>query len=517
MVKVFFGIPYASPPIGDNRWCPPKPAKPWAPSVLQATKPPPGCYQHCDLPPYTCPDSVSEDCLYLTVFTPLTAVNGSKFPVMMFIHGGNFITGSGYTELTDGRFMSNYTNTVTVFINYRLGAFGFLVAGTKSDAAIGNYGIMDQRAAMDWIQSNIEAFGGDPDKVTIFGQSAGSQSVAIHLATDKSKHLFHRAIIESFPYSVPFKTPWEAVILGNDLADDLNCTHGDMKCLRSASPESVYAAQGQSGGVIINPLRLLEEFEPWGPVVDGKDITKQSVDSFMKGEYQDKPIMMGTTSDEARIYIFGAFPDPANIIQVYEFVLAVFPTHFFKVIEEYPPGPPGSDQREPLSTAAHHFVFACPTRAALRGVARHGNNKVWMYLYDHVMSFHKAWGPSWESMCTTHVCHGAELPFVFHTATNGGYNYTPDELVLTDTMLYYWTNFAHTGNPNNGQTKKSATSYVHNRLQNWPEYSNSSNWSYMHFTTPSRVDKDYLSKKCDFWDTLDVYSRKYRILHKSCQ
>ncbi|XP_070542869.1 cAMP-regulated D2 protein-like [Ptychodera flava] len=505
--NVFFGIPYAVPPVGDRRWRDPVPAKSWKPDVYKAVKPPPGCYQHCGTPPHTCPATVSEDCLYLTVFTPRSATTGSNFPVMLFLHGGNFVEGSGYSDLTDGRYYANKTDTISVLINYRLGAFGFLVTGNGSEDATGNYGILDQRLALEWVQTNIASFGGDPNRVTLFGQSAGSQSVAVHVTSKRSQNLFHRAIIESFPFSVPFKKYFEAVILGNDFAEALNCSHGDLKCMRTKSPADVKGAQDKVGGVIINPLRLFEMFEQWGPYIDGRDITKQSVDAFMSGDFQKMPIIIGSTSDEARINVIGAFPKPMDVLQVYEYLLALFPTHFFQVMAEYPPDPPGSDQREPMIVAANHVVFVCPERAALRGIAKYGDGNVWMYLFDHILSF-DAWGPHWQ-FCVNHSCHGAELAFLFHSAPLGGFKYTADEDVLSRSMVYYWSNMAHTGNPNDDTWRRNnPRSDSVGEFVEWPKYGNSTGWSYMHLMTPrDRADKNYLQEKCDFWDSLDVYPR----------
>ncbi|XP_077988541.1 cAMP-regulated D2 protein-like [Glandiceps talaboti] len=502
--NVFFGIPYAVPPIGDMRWRHALPVKSWSPTVFQAVKAPPGCYQHCGTPPHTCPATVSEDCLYLTIFTPRTATTSSKFPVMMFLHGGAFMEGSGYTDLTDGRYYANHTDTISVLINYRLGAFGFLVTGNSSEDATGNYGILDQRLALQWVQTNIASFGGDPNRVTLFGQSAGSQSVAIHLTSPGSGNLFHRGIIESFPFSVPFKKDFEAIILGNDFADALNCSHGDLKCMRSKSPEDIHVAQGKVGGTIINPLNLFELFEQWGPCVDGKDIKQQSVDAFIKGDFHKMPIIIGSTSAEARINIFRGFKQPMNALQVYEYIFALFPTHFLKVIAEYPLDPPGSDQREPLSKAASDIVFVCPERAALRGIAKHGQGDVWMYLFDHVLSF-DGWGPHWQ-FCVNYSCHGAELAFLFHSAALGGFKYTADEEVLSRSMVYYWSNMAHTGNPNDYTWRKDTNIVPNGEFAQWPTFGNTTGGRYMHLMTPNdQADKDYLKEKCDFWDSLNVY------------
>ncbi|KAI8511326.1 protein polyubiquitination [Branchiostoma belcheri] len=203
---IFLGLPFAVPPVGQLRWKPPQPyTASWAPSVRDGTQPGPACRQPGCNP--TSPDvqhtcnrdanrTQSEDCLYLNIFSPNGALNSTAkpLPVLLWIHGGNYRVGTGSAMVYDGRFLANKTQTVVVTINYRLGAFGFLVTGEGEDDAKGNVGLLDQVEALKWVQKNIGSFGGDKDKVTIFGQSAGSDSVATHLISNRTAHLFARAI-----------------------------------------------------------------------------------------------------------------------------------------------------------------------------------------------------------------------------------------------------------------------------------------------------------------------------------
>uniref|UniRef100_A0A3Q2VHH1 Carboxylic ester hydrolase n=1 Tax=Haplochromis burtoni TaxID=8153 RepID=A0A3Q2VHH1_HAPBU len=221
---VFYGVPYASPPVGAYRWKPPRPVSPWH-GVYDASFPRAACVlQPCiSLYPATMfyitlmlQLEVSEDCLYLNIFVPLdvdlSSPLQSHLPVMVWIHGGDFIAGSASKPLYDGRFISNFTHSVVVSLEYRLGAFGFLVSGKDPHtSAAGNYGILDQQAALLWVQQNIAVFGGDPAKVTVFGESAGAQSVSLHLMIQSSKPLFNQAILQSLPFSIPLKTS-EAVL-----------------------------------------------------------------------------------------------------------------------------------------------------------------------------------------------------------------------------------------------------------------------------------------------------------------
>ncbi|XP_077862235.1 crystal protein-like [Saccoglossus kowalevskii] len=392
--RIFFGVPYSAPPVGEHRWKPPRPPAKWSPSVFNATRDPFACPQKCHLPPHTCPNKTSEDCLTLTVFTPLTSTPASKAPVMVFFHGGSFRQGSGYSLLQDGRYIANHTDTIVVFVNYRLGALGFLVSGVGKDAANGNYGILDQRFALEWVRDNIANFGGDPNKVTIFGQSAGAQSVGIHLASSKSDSLFHYAIMESNPLSLPLRSRLGAEILGSYFAAELGCKTGDINCMRSKHVDEIVSAQQNTSTKIVNPFRLLELFEPWGPYIDGDDITEQSIDSFTKGHFQKKPIILGTTSDEARANLFGAITEPMDKFHYYKYVIVTLTIHSYKVLHKYPPLSSG-DQREKLSIAGHPYLFACPTRDAARHISYHSDLSIWTYVFDHALSF-DAWGPDFN-------------------------------------------------------------------------------------------------------------------------
>ncbi|KAI1887975.1 hypothetical protein AGOR_G00180290 [Albula goreensis] len=255
---IFYGIPFASPPVGKRRWKPPTPVTPWA-GVYDATFPRASCMQACSGPiSEECPDKVSEDCLYLNIFVPLN-VNFTTpllrpLPVMVWIHGGDFIAGTASKPLYDGRFISNFTHTVLVSVGYRLGAFGFLVSGSDpKTSAVGNYGILDQQAALLWVQQNIALFGGDPNRVTIFGESAGAQSVSLHLMIQSSMPLFKQAVFQSLPFSIPLKTRHDALKLGKNFAELANCSARDLPCLLALSPQAVLAAQIKAGRKHLRP------------------------------------------------------------------------------------------------------------------------------------------------------------------------------------------------------------------------------------------------------------------------
>jgi carboxylesterase type B len=257
--QVFTSIPYARPPTNELRWKYPVPPEPWE-GVIETVADPPGCPQsipcNLPLPELTCPKRVTEDCLYLNVFTPLSAQPDAKIPVMVFFHGGNFLRGYSGGFLYDGQYIANTSSTVVVTVNYRLGAIGFLVFGEGSDAIEGNYGFKDQRLALHWVQDNIAAFGGDPGQVTIWGQSAGAVSVALHMTTVRSSGLFNKAIMESEPIELTLKDRKHALKLGTDFSKELGCGDKDnIACLYSKNITLISAVEDALLSKIVDPLQ----------------------------------------------------------------------------------------------------------------------------------------------------------------------------------------------------------------------------------------------------------------------
>ncbi|KAJ8261744.1 hypothetical protein GJAV_G00157920 [Gymnothorax javanicus] len=503
---IFYGIPFASPPVGPARWKAPTPPTPWS-GVYDATFPRASCMQACGGPfPELCPHKVSEDCLYLNVFVPLSVDFSSPLsnplPVMVWIHGGDFIGGSASKPLYDGRFMSNFTNSVLVNVDYRLGAFGFLVSGRDpKTSAAGNYGILDQQAALLWVQQNIALFGGDPNKVTIFGESAGAQSVSLHLMMPSSMPLFRRAVFQSLPFSVPLKTRRDALRLGKEFAKLANCSTSDLQCLLTLSPQEVLAAQIKAGSKIVNPFRFLEVFETWGPYIDGELIKEQAVTAFLKGHWQkDKPVLLGTTSEEGVVFVYGVFTEPVSMLECVVYTTAIFKQHTLKILHKYLPLYKDSDHRPMLAQIVTDYIFLCPARKAARTGAAAGSS-VWMYVFDHAAADPRMW-PGLPS-CYGHVCHGAELPFLFDSASVANFTLTPPETLLANRMLCLWGAFAHEGDPRAGPQE---TRFCRQqRPPIWPRYSGASSWLVMNFTLPPHPQVGSWDHLCDFWDKLDIY------------
>ncbi|KAK9525411.1 hypothetical protein VZT92_016123 [Zoarces viviparus] len=504
--NIFYGIPYADPPVGAYRWKPPRPASP-RPGVYDASFPRASCMQACSGPiTEECPRIVSEDCLYLNIFVPLdvdfSSPLGTPLPVIVWIHGGDFIAGSASKPLYDGRFISNFTQTVVVNLEYRLGAFGFLVSGKDPhSSAAGNYGILDQQAALLWVQRNIAVFGGDPSKVTIFGESAGAQSVSLHLMIQSSKPLFKQAVLQSLPFSIPLKSRHDALKLGKDFAKQTNCSASNIVCLLSLAPQAVLAAQMKTSSKVVNPFRFLEVFEPWGPFIDGELIKEQAVTAFQKGHWQkEKPVLLGTTSEEGVIFAYGVFNKPVSALESIVYVTAIFKQHALRILHKYLLLYKDNDRRDMLAQIVTDYVFLCPSRRSARAGTAAGS-EVWMYVFDHVASDYRVW--SGLTFCYQHACHGAELPFLFGSASVANFTLSVPEKLLSNRMLCYWGGFAHTGDPSS--RTQQTTFCRQQRLPVWPRYSDTSSWLFMNLTVRSHAQVGTRDHICDFWDHLGIY------------
>eukprot|EP00058_Branchiostoma_floridae_P020482 XP_002605972.1 hypothetical protein BRAFLDRAFT_92200 [Branchiostoma floridae] len=349
-------------------------------------------------------------------------------------------------------------------------------------------------------RDNIAAFGGDELQVTLYGESAGAYSVLFHLVNKGSEKLFHKAIVASAPTGLYFRSQLEAIIFGNDFAAALNCSVEDMACMRAADASKISHTQQAIENTIVNPLHLTEVAEPWGPVVDGDMITRQMVESFSTGNFQKKPLIIGTNTEEGILFTHEASSSPLATSKYQETMLAIFKTSGFSVLRTYPPSNTG-DERPILGTLITHFIFACPTRNILNSALKYGHSNTWLYVFAHPLSVHAVWKS--YPYCEGHVCHGADLPFAFQSISLKGYEFTPEEQVLADSVAYYYGNFAHTSDPNSPGTRQ--TSLLLASLA-WPSFGSTQNYTHLVFDVPKNsVSQGYLQNKCDFWDEENQY------------
>lgn len=476
-VYVYQGIQYAASPAGDARWTDPKPPQ-WR--QLSAVEYGPKCPQGSNADAATA--DINEDCLYLNVWSPkITSDNDGDLPVMVFIHGGAFIEGSGgsaqgqmpgHLNLYDGiRFVSTARDDggpiVFVTMNYRLGALG-LMAGLRDGTGrlTGNYAIKDQTKALEWVQRNISLFGGDPDNVMIFGESAGAQSVALHLTITDADHqsLFDRAIIES-NYAIAYMKLDEAAQKANTLADLMKCPDNTnrpaerLACLRQADLGEILEEQIR-GAYSVDNLACagLQAIIPWNPVIDGQFITQDPINAT----HITKPFINGTNLNESIPFISWV-PDKPILQRTALFGLIDFlfgERDTINIIARYQREYQDASDKDLLEQIVTDYLWTCFNRklAEVPGAERRRYHDI------HHPSFPYWVGPDGSVSGATPmacavdgvVCHADELPFVFGNPTNTQLienSFTADEADLSLALRRYWIAFARTGDPNvDGQT-----------------------------------------------------------------
>lgn len=434
--EVFRAIPYALPPVGERRWRPPRPMPRWS-GVRPAEQMGVACMQPvmAEGPYNRGKQEMSEDCLTLDVTAPVQARKSGarKAPVMVWIHGGTLIWGTGHSKMYDGQAFAK-RGVVMVSINYRLGVLGYLahpgLSAESADDVSGNYGLLDQIAALKWVRDNIAAFGGDPDNVTIFGESAGALSVEYLLASPPARGLFHRAIVESgylftMPelrqkrgeeYSAEAIGAWLGGVLSKPTVADLRAM--DARALVDAAAKAGYA--------------------PFG-TVDGKILPRQLVDTFERGEQAPVPLMAGFNSGEVRGLRF-LLPPLAASGEAYEAdIRARYGDLADAWLKLYPP----TDLEQTRLAASRDVVFGWAAERLVRDQAALGQPS-FLYYFDHDY-------PAAAAADLT-AFHAAEVPFVFGTL-DGVPSFWPaipdtaGERLISDAMLDYWTSFARGGRP----------------------------------------------------------------------
>jgi len=312
----FLGIPFAAPPVGALRWKPPQPGAAWAPATLQATASPAICPQVSQTESGL--TLGTEDCLKLNIWTPNPAPV-SPVPVIVWIHAGAFTSDSEHLAAHDGQKMAERSGAVVVTANYRIGPFGFLGHPALSTEdprykSSGNYGFLDQRVALAWVRDHIAAFGGNPADVTIAGQSAGADSVSLHLVSPGSAGYFSRAIMQNGYASSRWRTLADAESLGDDLAAALGCADSShvLDCMRTKTAEQVILGLPTGQEQFAETARA-----QWGPVVDGLEIPDQPRWLYERGAFNHVAVVIGATGNPGWVYVDRSFP--ANLTpEVYE-------------------------------------------------------------------------------------------------------------------------------------------------------------------------------------------------------
>ena len=428
---VYKGVPFAAPPVGDLRWRAPQPVKPWS-GVREADAFGPACMQ----PPGggTGGAPVSEDCLYLNVWRPAKA--SGPLPIMLFVHGGGVTSGTGAVPLLWGDNLAR-KGVIAVTINYRLGPLGWLALpelSRESGKGSGDYGLMDVIAALKWVKANARALGGDPGRITLFGESSGSEIVSLLLVSPQAKGLFSRAIGDSNGLFAPYYRPQnvvplsEAETFGAGWAKALGTT--DPAALRKLPADAILKPQGQ-----------------WWPVVDGDVVTEAPYEAFAAGHQADIPTLVGNNADEA---VFFLGPNPP--IKAADWAKQLPPT-------------PEANALYPFQTDREAYWSRVQF---LTDVANNWHIWTWARLQSrtghapiHMLRLEQPWpmadAEKRKLMGTPHV---AELFYVLqHFDPNDkSMAWTDEDRRLGETMSSYWTNFAKTGDPNGPG------------LPNWPAF-----------------------------------------------
>lgn len=434
-IRMFKGIPYAAPPVGNLRWKAPQPVKSWT-GVRKASQFGPMPMQRRVFGDMRFrANGMSEDCLYLNVWTPAKSP-AERLPVLVYFYGGGYIAGDGSEYRYDGESMAR-KGIVTLTVNYRLNVFGFFahpeLTKESPNHASGNYGLLDQAAALKWVQQNIAAFGGDPKRVTIAGESAGSISVSALMASPLSKKLINAAIGESGSIlgalsPVPLNKVEET---GVKFADSIGAH--SLAQLRSMSAEQVLEATARPGAPSLNI-----------PTVDGYFFPEAPLKIYQAGQQAHVPLLLGWNSEESgyRGILGDAEPTPDNYSQA---IHTLYPDNAEKILQLYP----GSSKEEVIQSAtalASDRFIAYSTWKWTDMQIKTGGKPVYRYYYSHPRPAVNA-GQN-ESQAYGAV-HSAEIEYAMgNLNTNPVYAWTAEDYKVSNTMQNYFANFIKTGNPN---------------------------------------------------------------------
>ena len=484
----WLGIPYVAPPVGDLRWEPPQPAECLPAPAFVADAFGPMC------PQTNLGGSVvgEEDCLTLNVWAPTGDPPAGGWPVMVFVHGGGNVQGSSSVplqaggELYDGRFIAGGYDTVVVTLNYRLGPLGFLalseLTGDGSVAGSGNYGVLDQIEALRWVQRNIEAFGGDPDTVMLFGESAGAVNTMTHIASPMSAGLFHRAALQSGS-TLGIRLA-DAESAGQDQVSGSACASvsGDalMDCLRDLSFADVIDQMGGSVG-IGNPTPG-SGIGGYGPVIDGHVLVNDTATTILAGEHNSVPLIVGHNAEElAQLLIVGDI-DESEYENLVRTSYGIFGTEAVDRMLELYPAADYDSPRDALVQLTSDARFTCPAQRTAQFVADNQEAPVYRYLFRRRTQTRMGENPA---------AHGVELIYVFQTyGLIPLYSPAPGDANTAELMTTAWTSFALDGSPS-----------VPAGAPSWPEYDTSIDNVFV-LDDPAEVIEGLKTEECAFWNDL---------------
>jgi para-nitrobenzyl esterase len=472
-IRAFRGIPYAAPPVGALRWRPPQPHARWT-GVRTATEFGSPCPQKLGV--FGVP-STDEDCLFLNVYTPANATPGSKLPVMVWIHGGSLITGES-TDYDPTALVKR--GVVAVTINYRLGLLGFLahpaLSAESSTHDSGDYGLMDQQFALAWVKRDIAHFGGNPGKVTVFGESAGGLSVRSLLVSPGAKGLFARAIVESGTYAESVPTLAQAETAGEALAAQMGCTDQTAACLRALPVSTLLAGETQ-----------LTQLPNLGSV-----LPEQYAAAFTSGDFNRVPVLSGTNHDEWMLFVdllnsqLGNPVTTANYqAQIASELQLPSTAAAAPIAAAYPVGAYPTPYNA-LGAVGTDAIFACNAREDVRNLSQY----VPTYQYEFNDPSPPFLFPLPPVPYSLGAYHASEIQYLFPGSSS---SLDPAEQKLAGDMQGYWTNFAKTGNPNG------------TGLPSWPAYTAAADQA-QSLVEPAPAPESTFGAdhECSFWSALGV-------------
>jgi para-nitrobenzyl esterase len=479
----FLGVPYAAPPVGPLRWKPPQPPAKWIDTLLTidfrdiCVQNQAGQFAH---------PSITEDCLYLNVYAPRNfAEKGEARPVMVWFYGGGVVAGESNDY--DGAKLARQGDAIVVTVNYRVGFLGFFAnpALDKEGHDFGNYGLMDQQAALKWVQANIARFGGDPHNVTIFGQSGGATVVMANLVSPTAAGLFQKIINESGTHIEAASLP-EAEKMGEQFAAKAGCTANVAACLRALSPAQI---------ITLGPPPVSYY------IIDGKIITQPTYESFVSGQFNRVPIMTGLTADEQAFFLpelQGGPRTPLTAAQYEVFAGSFGKEHKEAILAAYP-----------LSSYASPSLADIAAAEGMKACTARRFDQLWSkYVPVYAYVFDDETAPSYlpKASYPTGAFHTAELLYLF-PLFHGGQG-TPHLLNeaqehLSDQLVAWWTNFARTGDPNSGADAK----------PQWQKYSSASDNVFLITQQNSHMTSGYgtqtyphdMKNDCALWDAINTY------------